>query len=163
MGFRGGRVLGAVVVLITVCAGLVLTSGCGPMSCRVSPPPSLGVPVKIETPPRDGVVQLTVVDARTERGRLVVDVETNGACTLESIELYADGVFEASDPPRCDVVVVATGTVGCEGVRTDSETFDLGPMVDRLLNERPGSRGLVLRVLPTASEDPITVSTYRLQ
>lgn len=136
--------------------------GCGAMSCRMRPPASVGERVDIGDVPGTHTLAVAVTDARTERGRLVVDLELDGACAVSDIGLFSQAGFDGSDPPACDVVVAAEGEPGCSGATRDGVTFDLTPLVERLLTERPDSRALMLRVGPAAGGGTITVSTYRL-
>jgi hypothetical protein len=153
-GFVAGCALAAVAL------GVV---GCGAMSCRVRPPASVGVPVRLTSPPPGYRLAVTVEDARVERGRLAVDVRFEGACTVSDVALFAGGVFADEEPAACDVVVAASGESGCVDIRTESFVFDLGPLTTKLLGERPDARSLVLRVGPASGETPVTVSTYRLR
>ncbi|MBD3367206.1 MAG: hypothetical protein GF405_03390 [Candidatus Eisenbacteria bacterium] len=151
---------------LVVCIGLaaaVAVGGCGAMTCRVPPPADPGRPVTIGGPPESGTLALFVTAARVERGRLAVEIEAPGACSVGRIDAFSTAVFDATDPPACELFVVADGESGCEGRSTGRAVFDLGPLTQRLLDEMPESSGLILRVRPAADGSPISVSTYRLR
>ncbi len=151
----------AVALLCVAALGAGL-AGCGSMACRVAPPAGAGDLVRLGEVPSAYSLDVEVVDARMERGRLVVEVMVDGGCVVDDLALFSTASFLDAVPPSVDVVVAARGRAGCEGALRSGGLFELGPLTERLLEDVPRARSLVLRVHPAAGGEPMKVSTYRL-